>query len=206
MKNILTLISVAVLSFAAFGQSTEGISKLRQAQDLAVDRIVSSLSDTNRCSSDVAKEVKDLAGAVTLLQAAETRGYALADERDKAPQTMTKSAMERSLAEANSMGVSRSLRNNMAEEWKHARTLEQADTVVSKIQLSTAERSLAVSDRGSFRRFIPEWMGGTSSYANYRVPQPTLTDANPSALASKVSELERRVMGLTATITPTVVK
>ncbi|RTL07636.1 hypothetical protein EKK58_00245 [Candidatus Dependentiae bacterium] len=206
MKNILTLISVAVLSFAAFGQSTEGISKLRQAQDLAVDRIVSSLSDTNRCSSDVAKEVKDLAGAVTLLQTAESRSYTLADERDKAPQTMTKSAMERSLAEAKAMGVSRSLRNNLEREWSHTRTLEQADMVVSRAQLATAERSLEIADRGSFRRFLPEFIGGTSSYANHRVPQPVVTDTTPSALAGKVNELERRLIGLTATVVPTAVK
>lgn len=209
MKSIKSILVVLILAFGmltTFGQSVDNIAKIRQAQDLAVDRIVAALNTTNRSCTLVAIDIKHMADSLVLLQAAESKAYTLANERDIAAQVMTTGAMTRSLSEASALGVSRSLRNNLQQEWSHARTLEAADRVVARVQVASGERAMVIADRGSFRRFIPEWMGGTSSYANYRVPQPTLTGANPSALASKVSELERRVMGLTATITPTVVK
>lgn len=205
IKSILVLVLIAVSALTTFGQSTDGISKIRQAQDLAVDRIVASLSATNRtCTmTSTAVDVKHMADALVLLQAAESRAYQLSNERDIAAQTMTTGAMQRSLSEASAFGVSRSLRKNLEQEWSHARNLEQADRVVARVQSATAERALVIADRGSFRRFLPEWMGGTSSYANYRIPQPADTD---TALASKVGELEKRLIGIQAMVAPTVTK
>ena len=205
IKSILIVVVLAVSALTTFGQSTDGISKIRQAQDLAVDRIVASLSATNRtCTmTSTAVDVKHMADALVLLQAAESRAYQLSNERDIAAQTMTSGAMQRSLSEASALGVSRSLRKNLEQEWSHARNLEQADRVVARVQNAAAERALVIADRGSFRRFLPEWMGGTSSYANYRVPQPVETD---TALASKVGELEKRLQGIQAMVTPTITK
>ncbi len=205
IKSILIVVVLAVSVLTTFGQSTDGISKIRQAQDLAVDRIVASLSATNRtCTmTSTAVDVKHMTDVLVLLQAAESRAYQLSNERDIAAQTMTTGAMQRSLSEASALGVSRSLRKNLEQEWSHARNLEQADRVVARVQTAAAERALVIADRGSFRRFLPEWMGGTSSYANYRIPQPEETG---TALASKVGELEKRLMGLQALVTPTVTK
>lgn len=206
IKSLLAIVIIIAASLPSFGQSVESIAKIRQAQDLVVERIVSSLNTTNRACSNTgtAIEVKNMTDALIVLQAAESRAYSLANERDAAPQTMTQAAMTRSLAEAKELGVGRSLRNNLQQEWSHARTLEQADRLVASVQHASADRMTVVADRGSFRRFLPEFLGGTSSYANYRAPQPENTEA---ALATKVHMLEQRVSGLQATITiPTVQK
>ena len=204
IKFIKTLLAIVVIvtSRPSFGQSVENIAKIRQAQDLAVDRLVGALGTTNRgCLAGTAIEVKNIADTLVLLQAAESRAYSLANERDAAPQTMTAAAMTRSLAEARALGVARSLRNNRQQEWSHARTLEEADRLVASVQHAAADRMTVVTNRGSFRRFLPEWMGGTSSYANYRAPQNT-----EAALTTKVGELEKRLIGIQALMPPTVTK
>lgn len=203
-KFVITAVLAIVAAIGVQAQSVENISKIRQAQDMAITRMVDSLSNTNLSTRTIACEVKTLADGLILMQAAESRAYKLANERDIAAQAMTTGAMTRSLAEAKEFGVSRSLRNNIESEWRHARTLEAADKAVAKIQAATGERALVIADRGSFRRMLPEWMGGTSSYANYRVPQPL---EQPDALTAKVGQLEQRVLTLQATIAPpTIIK
>lgn len=203
LKTILAIVLVSITTLSATAQSAAGIVKIRQAQDMAVERIVSSLNNTNCHSSVVSKEVKGMADALVLLQQAESKAYVLANERDVAPQTMTKGLMERSLAEAKELGVGRGLRNNLRQEWQHARTLEQADRVIASAHVAINERANEVADRGSFRRFLPEFVGGTSSYANHRVPQPVETG---TALATKLGEMEKRLIGIQAMMAPTMIK
>jgi hypothetical protein len=204
IKSILSVVAIlAGLATSTNAQSVDGILALRKAQDLAVNRLVESLGDTNRSTREITHEVKDLTSAISTMQAVESRAYTLANERDLAPQTMTSGALTRTLEEAKELGVSRSLRKNMEREWSHARTLEAADGVIAKIQKASADRGMEVADRGSFRRFLPEWAGGTSSYANYRVPQPVGGD---DTMVAKVKQLERQVVTMQALIAPTVTK
>lgn len=200
IKSILAVVLISIGTFSAAGQSVDSIGKIRQAQDMVVDRIVSSLNNTNSSNSVVAAEVKDLADGVLKLQKAETQAYHLTNTRDMAPQIMTAAAIERSLAEAKELGVSRSLRNNMRQEWEHARSLVHADRVIASVNGAIRGQISAVTERGSVRRFLPEFLGGTSSYANHCAPQ--LVEAN-TALAGKVTEMEKRLALLTA---PTMTK
>lgn len=199
---ISTLFALLVSALCLTAQ-TDHLHKIQLAQNLAVDRIVNTLSDTNLPVNLTARAVKDLAEGVVFLQASEEKAYRLADARDAAPQTMTKTAMERSLAEAAAMGVSRNLRNNLRREWEHAGSLQAADMTVLKTQDATTMQAAAVSQRGGFRRMLPGWAGGTTSYANHRVPP---MDGGDALLAERVKSLEKKLGIMGSLGAPSVVK
>jgi len=197
MKTITRLFAglaiAAALTFTSSAQSgPSGIASIQGAQDAVVQQITSRLngSNTNRCSAvSTASEVRQLAEALVVLQAAEERSYNLLNLRDAAPQTATVAVMTRALAEAKALGVDRTVRNNLQTEWATARNLTAADAAVGKVFQATSARNAEVAERGTFRRLLPEWLGGTSSFANHTVPQKEGEDL----IMARIRDIEKRI-------------
>ena len=169
--------------------STVGIVKVVAAQDAVIDKIADTLK-AGGSAAQVAADVDKLASAAIKLQAVETGAYKLSATREGAPQEMTRIQMAKAIQEAKAMGMSSSLRLNMLTEWETARTLGDAEQSVAKAEASIAAMKETTSKTGTVFRALPSWLGGTTTYANYKVPaMPSSSDAQLARLAAIEAKL-----------------
>ena len=182
MKTILIvrLIAALVLAQLSIGCSAQtNPARLVDAQDKVVTHLVGKLNNPSTSPSDI----KALTGALVDLQGAETKAYSLLNEREEAPQTTTRAAMNRALGEAKNLGVASSTRVNLMKDWQAARTPTAAAAVVEELEKTAEQQTVAVGKTGWFKRTF--W---NTSYANYRAPVTVVdTDARLAALEKKVA-------------------
>ena len=189
MKKLLFIAALTITIATATAQTTPtALKAIVVSQDLTANRIVAVLSDTTASTSSAARDARVLAEALGLLQAAESRAYTLVAERDSAPQVMTAAAVRKAIAEAKALGVSHSMISNLLVEWDTASDLAGAEQVLIKFSALSSDKAEKASQTGSFFRAMPRWMGGTTSYANYKAPKIGEPDE-----AARIAALEARL-------------
>ena len=205
MKNtfrslfVAALTAVACLLPAAAQTTRQTFDNITQAQDVLASQMLESLTAarTNGMSPrSAAAMTRDYADALCKLQHAEKQAYEMANIREKAPQTMTASLVDKAMLEAKAVGVPSGVRKHLMTEWRTATTTDGALNAIGKLAGKSEALVGKAAETGGFFRAMPSWLGGTTGYANYRSPR---ADTSEDA-ASRIARIEH-ALGLLSTVT-----
>lgn len=168
MKKLIVVLSVIISVVAISAEDLSQLDKIQQSQDMAVDVLFTSLKKAVKGDNNAAVTASLASATVVMSQAAETNLYHLAVLRAKAPQMITQVPFEKALTEAKAYGVSSSQLKHLKTDWAVASSIEEAHNALHSVQGLSAHKFNEAGDASATKKLLPAWMGGVSSYANYK--------------------------------------